>query len=87
MPFGIFLFCLANVGFAATDASAKWLMATVGILPFYMIAMRFFTGQVSSMALGYAMSGPTVWRTRRLTLNLIRSAIMASTLSLGRPPP
>ncbi len=76
---GILLFALANAGFALTDASAKWLIETVGILTFYMIAVRFLTGQASSMALGFALSGPTVWRTSALRLNLIRSAIMAST--------
>lgn len=76
---GIVLFCLANVGFAVTDGSAKWLMQTAGILPFYMISVRFLTGQASSMALGVAMAGPGVWRTSFLRLNLIRSLIMAST--------
>lgn len=76
---GVLLFALANVGFALTDASAKWLIETAGILTFYMIAVRFLTGQASSMALGFALSGPKAWQTSALRLNLIRSAIMAST--------
>jgi len=54
-------------------------MAATGVLPFYLISMRFLTGQVSSMAIGFALEGPGVWRTSALRLNLIRSAIMAST--------
>ena len=54
-------------------------MATAGILPFYMIAMRFVTGQVSSMMLGFVMTGPKVWKTNSLGLNLLRSFIMSLT--------
>ncbi len=77
--FGVGLFVLANLGFALTDASAKWLMQTVGVLPLYMIAVRLVTGQLSSGALGYAMAGRGVWRTSSLRLNLMRSALMAGT--------
>ena len=76
---GILLFCLANIGFAVTDATAKWLITTVGIVPFFMIATRFATGQVSSMAVAVSISGPGAWRTSNLLLNLIRSALMACT--------
>lgn len=77
--FGIFLFLLANIGFALTDASAKWLMQALGILPFYMIAFRFLTGQISSMVIGAALAGPRVWQTSSPWLHIVRSAIMAST--------
>ena len=76
---GIVLYCLANLGFALTDGAAKWVMLTAGVLPFYMISVRFLTGQISSMALGFAMEGRRVWRTSSLRLNLIRSAFMAGT--------
>lgn len=76
---GIILFCLANIGFAVTDATAKWLINSVAVMPFFMIATRFVTGQASSMAVGFALSGPGVWRTSNLRLNLIRSALMACT--------
>ena len=76
---GIVLFMLANFSFALTDTAAKWSIEHVGILTFYMIAVRFLTGQASSMAVGFVLSGPGVWQTSALWLNLIRSAIMAGT--------
>ena len=76
---GIVLFMAANVLFAVTDAAAQYFIQFVGMQAFFLISLRFLTGQISSMALGAAMAGPQVWKTSHVGRHLLRSFLMACT--------
>ena len=79
LTFGILIFMASNVFHTLTDASAQYFVKFLGVNALFIISLRFLTGQISSTAIGFSLSGPGLWRTNHLARNLLRSVLMAGT--------
>jgi drug/metabolite transporter (DMT)-like permease len=79
-PVAVALYLLSGLFFAGLDATTKWLVRDHAL---FLVLWARFMGQ-TLVAASYArrQRGPGFWRTERLRLQLVRSAILALTTLL-----